>query len=387
MKKTTLLLLLLCALIQAQNVNTSNFKRGIAKDLMERHKSNDLRFQENEMVNHITPQNIKDMDSLSYLSEVMLKTENDVTYRLDRYTSVSFNENGLSGKSEVELDTNDNVTLWIRYNWDTDTQSFVPFWKFEYAFDANGNRMLWIRYNWDTATQSFVPSNKSEFTYDANGNRTLWIRYNWDTATQSFVPSSKEEYAYDTNGNQTLFISYNWDTATQSFVPTKRDIRIYDYNFSPVRPMISLKVEKYYPALGVFKPSFIQEYSVHTDTETDYVIEGITKQYDTNFNTWNALEGEEFKSYWYYTKVSELSNQDITNNTFKAYPNPATNFITIDSTLEGNYNLVSMLGKTIAKGTLRQGDNIIDLSNFNKGIYFLNISSNNTAKTLKIVKE
>ncbi len=69
------------------------------------------------------------------------------------------------------------------------------------------------------------------------------------------------------------------------------------------------------------------------------------------------------------------------------YPNPATNFITIDSTLEGNYNLVSILGKTVAKGALRQGENTIDLSNFNKGIYLLNVSSDSYSKTIKIVKE
>ena len=80
-------------------------------------------------------------------------------------------------------------------------------------------------------------------------------------------------------------------------------------------------------------------------------------------------------------------NQDITNTTFKVYPNPANNFIIIDSTLDGNYNLVSMLGKTITEGALRQGENTVDLSNFKKGVYFLNISSINTSNTLKIVKE
>ena len=66
---------------------------------------------------------------------------------------------------------------------------------------------------------------------------------------------------------------------------------------------------------------------------------------------------------------SALSNQDINNTTFEVYPNPANNFITIDSNLNGNYNLVSILGKTVGKGTLRQGDNTIDLSNFNKVLF------------------
>ena len=84
---------------------------------------------------------------------------------------------------------------------------------------------------------------------------------------------------------------------------------------------------------------------------------------------------------------SALSNQDIVNNSFEVYPNPATNFITIDSTLEGYYNLVSILGKTVTKGTLRQGDNTIDLSNFDKGVYLLNVLSDSYSKTIKIIKE
>ena len=85
--------------------------------------------------------------------------------------------------------------------------------------------------------------------------------------------------------------------------------------------------------------------------------------------------------------IQFLNTKPLRENKFKVYPNPATNFITIESTLDGNYNLVSILGKTIAKGTLRQGGNTIDLSNFNKGIYLLNVSSNSYSKTIKIVKE
>ena len=51
--------------------------------------------------------------------------------------------------------------------------------------------------------------------------------------------------------------------------------------------------------------------SIQSETDTNIVREGITYEYDTNFNTWNELEGEEFKSYWYYTKVSTLSAEKV----------------------------------------------------------------------------
>ena len=100
------------------------------------------------------------MDLLSYQSELML-TENDVTYRLERVTRVT---NGLDTKYEYAYDINGNETLFISYDWDTATQSFVPIIKAENIFDINGNNTLYINYDWDTATQSFVPDFKVEHT-------------------------------------------------------------------------------------------------------------------------------------------------------------------------------------------------------------------------------
>ena len=433
--------------------NHPNFKNDLQQELVERMNPLNLEFGDDGMMDLNLTQRISDVKLQSLQSEMIVQSDNDITYRLDGYTSVSFNENDLTSKTESTYDENGSQTIRIYYTWDTNTLSFVPTtkyeytydengnntltinnsWdtntqsfvsslKYEYTYDENGNRTLYINYTWDTNTQSFVPNhkheytydengnqtiriyytwdtntqsfipknkieytydengnptiriyytrdtttqsfvpyNKHEYTYDENGNETLKIYYTWDTTTQSFVPNSKSEQNYDENGNRTLYIGYTWDTntlsfvpttkyeytydengnntlyiissldtTTQSFVPVKKDVGTYDYTFHP-HYKTQRKTEKYYNGIG-YKPSFVQDYSIHSETDTELVVLGITKQYDTNSNTWSELQGEEFKSYWYYTKSPSLSTNSLESNLFSIYPNPTSNTLQINS--------------------------------------------------------
>ena len=156
---------------------------------------------------------------------------NDVSpLRLDRLINVRYNENSIRSKDDVVFDANGNLTLYINYNWNTNTQSFVPNYKEESTYDANGNQTLFIFYSWNTEIQSFDPIDKYEYTYDASENKILDISYSWNIDTQSFFPIDKFEYTYDANGSNTFQINYNWNTDTQSFVPNSKYEFTYDAN-------------------------------------------------------------------------------------------------------------------------------------------------------------
>ena len=222
-------------------------------------------------------------------------------------------------------------------------------YKIEYTYDANGNLTLDIGYNWDTDSQSFFASSKREFTYDANGNRTFEIWYNWNTDSQSFVPSSKREFTYDANNFKTNETSYSWNAA-----------------------------------LGVYKPTFKMDISIQSETDTNLVREGITYEYDTNFNTWNELEGEEFKSYWYYTKVSTLSAEKVETLTFAIYPNPTENtlFITGNET-PLTIAIYNVLGKEVL--SLKNTNNI-NVQALPSGVYMIRISDGVGQTNRKFIK-
>lgn len=296
----------------------------------------------------------------------------------------------LHSKYETTYDTNGNQTLIKEYTWNTTTQSFVTSWKDEYAYDTNGNLNLNISYFWNTSTQSFVTSWKNEYAYDANGNRNLYLSYTWDTNTQSLVPNIKSEYSYDSNGNQNLYIRYSWDTASQSFVPLYKDVRTYNDGLPLSINLTQWMIYKWYSGLGVYKPSFKKEYSTVLDADTQLQQMGITYQYDTNFNVWKKLEGEEFKSYFYHTKTASLSTEKLGNSLISLYPNPTSQLLYVSHPEINSFviKVKDLNGKQMYSGTI-QKDVPLDVSNYTQGMYFVTIENkeNNKKKTYKIIKK
>jgi hypothetical protein len=89
----------------------------------------------------------------------------------------------------------------------------------------------------------------------------------------------------------------------------------------------------------------------------------------------------------YNTVECALSNEEIIENKFSVYPNPSSNIIHLNSNLDANYKLISILGKQVANGNISIGDNLIDISIFSSGVYFLKINTLKGTEILKIIKE
>tara|TARA_B100002019_G_scaffold137369_1_gene118386 strand:- start:69 stop:1790 length:1722 start_codon:yes stop_codon:yes gene_type:complete len=565
MKRILLFTLLISFIGYSQNPiqpNHQNFNDGLPQDLVERKNPMNFELGDDEMdFNPI--QRVGGMKPHSFQSEMDNQSDNGITYRLDGSTDVYVGSEDLTNKYTRSYNENGDQTLYIIYDWNTDSQSFIPNTKYEYSYDENGNQNLRMRYTWNTDSQSFIPSrkyeyshdengyqtseihsnwssdsqsfipnNKYEYTYDVNGNLTLYIVYSWDTTTQSFVPNDKHEFTYDENGNQTIRIYYTWDTTTQSFVPndkneysyddsgnrmesrfvwnsvieifipnnkdfneydeqdrilfmkryqydicnetktqiqqyqfiyddeldgrttrlfttdnnggfdfyfekgtfynenglivfrfqnanpdllptdynwsreysydtegnnieeilskwdtqteslvpSEKEIRVYDYDFHP-RYLTQFRIEKYFPGLG-FKPSFEKDFSIHSETDTELVIVGTIKQYDTNFNTWSELQGEEFRSYWYYTKTPSLSTNSVESNLFSIYPNPTSSTLQINSSeylKTPMFELYDVKGSKILSSPFKLTEPI-DVSDLQPSMYIYNVKDGSEVK-------
>ncbi len=128
----------------------------------------------------------------------------------------------------------------------------------------------------------------------------------------------------------------------------------------------------------------------------------------TEFDTANARNrlldfSNSYAGRYYYNKKdglsvrcikdSPLNNQSFNNCTFRIYPNPAKEQITIDLSNTTNvnswsYKIVNTLGQEIVNGQISSQQNIVQLSNIKgQGIYFVKIydSSNNLMDTKKII--
>ena len=73
----------------------------------------------------------------------------------------------------------------------------------------------------------------------------------------------------------------------------------------------------------------------------------------------------------------------------KIYPNPVANNLIIDTLFSGNLQLqvFNQLGQIVLKQNQNTSSNLLDVSNLSKGLYFLNINSENgETQTIKFVK-
>jgi hypothetical protein len=99
----------------------------------------------------------------------------------------------------------------------------------------------------------------------------------------------------------------------------------------------------------------------------------------------------DFKTYKHYV-LCVRGNQNLTvgiskneNENISVYPNPFTSFITIKPTApNATYELTNSLGQIIFSGKNIQSH---DFSSINKGLYFIKIYDNTSAKVLKLIKE
>ena len=104
--------------------------------------------------------------------------------------------------------------------------------------------------------------------------------------------------------------------------------------------------------------------------------------------------------YWGYGKIDALAGiqlfesslflNDYEHDNFILYPNPTNDFVNFDnSTLKfKNLEVINLIGQAILKLNLEDSNqNKLDISNFEKGLYFFKFSKKNDSRTFKIIKE
>ena len=100
------------------------------------------------------------------------------------------------------------------------------------------------------------------------------------------------------------------------------------------------------------------------------------------------VEGAEQESGDYTIELNcLLSNSSETNNTFTLYPNPVDDLLYIASEeLIKSVSLKNILGQTLYELKVDSFASSIDLSNLNKGTYFLSLKTESKNSVKKIIK-
>ena len=114
----------------------------------------------------------------------------------------------------------------------------------------------------------------------------------------------------------------------------------------------------------------------NTGTLTNFALTGATSNWKagstiTTGNTCTVLETETFNS------ILEVI----------VYPNPSTGIFNIALQEDANITVNDMLGKVIYTNKVKAGNNTIDISNYQSGIYLLSVTTENGSVTKKLIKE
>ena len=151
--------------------------------------------------------------------------------------------------------------------------------------------------------------------------------------------------------------------------------------------------------------TFIETFGVVQDNCYEFEIfdsfgDGICCEFGEGFYTLTTdsadviIDGGEFSSSE-VTEISigeELSTGDAFLNTIALYPNPANNEITLsigDTNDISSYRVFTTFGQLLQEGTLQKNKEVISVSRYTVGIYFIVVKNTNTSveSTLRFIKE
>jgi hypothetical protein len=82
-----------------------------------------------------------------------------------------------------------------------------------------------------------------------------------------------------------------------------------------------------------------------------------------------------------------LGFDEINGNNFNLFPNPASNFIVVNSDGNGTLKIMDINGKTILETTINTNQQVIPISSISKGIYFIQYTNSKNTFVKKLIKE
>lgn len=332
--------------------------------------------------------------------------------------------NNLS-RISYEYDANNNLERRIKQLWST--SAWVNTWQDIYQYDANNNQIQRSRQNW--WSNNWENTWQHVYEYDTNNNQTLFLLQAWDWQDTIWVNELQQIAEYDTSNNQLYELSQVWDTT----VWINRLLHTYEYDLNNNR--VYELWQKWEMDIWVTEGQQTSEYDLNNNLfytlvqeldSSDWVNrQQSTYGYDFNHNLTYKLtrEWDDFTASWvdYEANTYEYDNNDnvilyqyelhqygetsvstnryyyevTTNNeeliipdySFPIFPNPSDSYLTIDLASfefqKGKIDIYNALGQLVYAQSIQDGEwqRLIDLSDWNEGTYFIQVSIGNQQKT------
>ncbi len=334
-----------------------------------------------------------------------------VTYTFDDNCNpiiilAQFNNEGILENASLMTNTfnsSNQAIQGINQIWDSDTTTWINTQKFEHSYNGE-NLIQTTNYNW--VVDAWVIDNRSVNTYDSSGFFLDSTNQNWDSSNSIWVNVSKNEVSYDSENRLEISTSFDWNVITMVW---ENDSMRTNFYINSTDLLFSKTADTW--NINQWVKNYLETYTYDAN---NFLIESLRTEWDTPSMSYlndnrifytNNGEGYpttiisqtwfSFTSSWLntsrdrrtYPDCLTLSVSDFENVDVKVFPNPTIEKVFITTTTKANYILSNINGQLIKKGTLIEGSNTVSLSNLSKGLYFINIKTDEGSVTKKMIKQ
>lgn len=341
-------------------------------------------------------------------------TKSEYTYNANESLTSSTNYSGFDEvknewipmqKTEMDYNADFSYAYYKSYNWDIDLNE----WKLVYAQYSEQNENGYATHsgfgNYDYNVNQFYLNYEDIREYDNENRLTMHSELNRTLQYDEYVPfvltyGDKVEYSYSNEGQIVSEINYTYES--DDFIPQNK----YEYSYDAQHPD-GLESEIYYEwnALSSSwekktKGVLTTNYDVKRDQlilpfgEEDeshelkmYFNYMATEflQYIWSDDTNDWVENTNYKIYYSSHEPSGLIKKNSSD--ISLYPNPTSDFISVNLNEGDNANiaLYDLQGRKVYESSVVNSSRI-DVSQFNKGIYFYQLSVEGKTVSGKLIK-
>jgi hypothetical protein len=274
-------------------------------------------------------------------------------------------------------DGNGNLTETLRQDWDTQSNEWVNYNLQLYTYDENNNEIQHIQQNWDSDFNAWVNGGKYTYTYDENEIKTEEFFQFWDSGTNDWVNGSLSFFTYDGEGNLTQWFNQQWNGEIEDWVDNF--INTFTYNENGALLLI---FGQYWNVEAGEWINSSQTFNAYN--ENGNMIENYSQIWDELTNEWS--NSWKYDYFWSEHEINAIANNP--GEPINIYPNPTQGKIKINvnSPLQNTSVRVFSVSGELLKTILLKSQNEIDISDFQKGVYFLHFQSQKGDIVRKVIK-
>ena len=294
------------------------------------------------------------------------------TYTDGKYTESIFQEwNGAQWENDwrvvISYKPNGLADIAMEYEWDG-TNWFLDS-RVTLTYNANNKLSSDLGQDWVNA--QWYNSYKSEFTYNASNQMLTYTGFNFDETGTVFEQDESNVYTLDANGNRKSKVDSYVDFFDEQTITSK-----YDYTYD----MTKLMANYAHPFKDKTGVDYLYE-------DYPYVNKVLTETYSVFNNDTNSYEPVSGRTVYNYDNALSTGKFENERNTISVYPNPTSNFLSIQNSLGTTINKVivtDLSGKVVAKAN--QNITKVDVQNLAKGMYIVQIFSDDMQWQQKFMK-